>query len=112
MSLIKLILIVLSISVLSLIAYKIWQPSPAQYEDYRALFCLVIQKDALTEKDQIFTEMEKVQKHSYPDYALHKPTFKTRFARLVFSQFQDLKLAEQQQARKSLKDCENLLAWK
>ena len=105
MSLIKPILIVLCISVLSLIAYKIWQPSPAQYEDYRALFCLVIQKDDLTEKDQIFIEMEKV-------HALHKPTFKTRFARLVFSQFQDLKLAENQQARKSLKNCENLLAWK
>lgn len=112
MSLIKLVFIVLSISVLSLIAYKIWQPSQAQYEDYRALFCLVIQKDDLTQKDHIFTEMKKVQKHSYPDYALHKPTFKIRFARKIFSQFQDLKLTEQQQARKSLRDCESLISWK
>ncbi|WP_151981263.1 hypothetical protein [Acinetobacter guerrae] len=111
MSLIKPILIVLSISILSLIGYKIWQPSQAQYEDYRALLCLVIQKDDLIEKDQIFTEMEKVQKHSYPDYALHKPTFKARFARKVFSQLQGLKQVDQQQARKSLKDCENLLSW-
>ena len=60
MSLIKPILIVLSISVLSLIAYKIWQPSPAQYEDYRALFCLVIQKDDLTEKTRRANRVLKV----------------------------------------------------
>ncbi|MBJ9986183.1 hypothetical protein IAE19_12135 [Acinetobacter sp. S40] len=111
MPLIKFLFITLSICFVSFIAYKVWQPSQAQYEDYRALLCLVIQQNDLKEKDQIFKEMAKVQKHSYPDYALHKPAFKERFAQKVFSQFQDLKRAEQQQARKSLTVCENLLLW-
>lgn len=109
MSLIKSIAITGVMLIIAFMAYKIWQPSPAQYEDYRALLCLAIQNQQQIDQKQILEEMDKIHKHSYPEYALQKPEFKQRYARKIWSQFQQLGQTEQNEARNSIMMCEKLL---
>lgn len=109
MSLIKPIAITSVMLIIAFMAYKIWQPSPAQYEDYRALLCLAIQDQKRTDQKQILEEMDKIHKHSYPEYALQKPEFKQRYANKVLAQFQQLNQTEQNEARNSIMMCEKLL---